>query len=859
MTRELSDVDAVLHLIFSGGPSQETTEELDELETQIDEIDSSQRDERLQDPNQRPSIYVKVFEDMFNEVEGFEKYLFSDGEWFLMGHISNLDYKSRDDENEPVAGPSRTATPTPQTPPPEFAFFCADEATMSLDLILDTLDLQDLKNLAKDLKIPTGTAKKRDIKAALLKHAQNQTILPLEPSPKKGKKKKPMADKLTQTTLSFQVKAFRRPTAESQEQRLRELAMKRLGKCVSINPNFFLLVRRMCIIYYRSTHMPRDILRPSLLSEFKKRTYPKYNYKRSTVYETRENLLEFEDALELEDELQAILDADEDTLLSSTQDDKVKTPAVGAGTPGLPPSQRQEAEDDMEVDDIPEPQTALEIRNTILPRWRKCVKAKREEMAANGQADVDLRPGLDRFEPGFVYTRMVSKGAEALAHLKEYAAEVKLLNELLAQRFWRRGKRGSWYDRRALSTITYLSKTEGKKRKNNKVLREASVGLREALEDDDTHIADVVRSLSSGLLRRLQKLEKTLKVPEDERATCEGELKEPVVIEVRASRVKSDPLKLNQLGQLMKGKENRPVASLAGNGGRKWGAKSVWYGDRNEEVNVETRALQDYEKLGYKGMHAETSIVTTIFGLLFWDIIFADVAPLDIAEDSFYYARKELIDKRLRELRAGLALEILERHDRTYRPTNTWCVGVRWDLCTKEDLREIVECFSGSSLATICQLFCEDYSGRSSGVPDLIVWNYEERECKFVEVKGPGDKPSENQKLWFDALHRANITVELCHVVDLNAKVKRLNTKLKRKAKQMEVETLSGREDGDETLDELDGAPPATPARRKIERDLDEVVWPSTPSSSRRVKVEVVIPTPPSAKRIKVEVDLSFV
>ncbi len=83
---------------------------------------------------------------------------------------------------------------------------------------------------------------------------------------------------------------------------------------------------------------------------------------------------------------------------------------------------------------------------------------------------------------------MVSKGVEALAHLKEYAAEVKLLNELLAQRFWRRGKRGSWYDRRALSTITYLSKTEGKKRKNNKVLREALIGLREALEDDDTHI-----------------------------------------------------------------------------------------------------------------------------------------------------------------------------------------------------------------------------------------------------------------------------------------------------------------------------------------------------------------------------------
>lgn len=100
-------------------------------------------------------------------------------------------------------------------------------------------------------------------------------------------------------------------------------------------------------------------------------------------------------------------------------------------------------------------------------------------------------------------------------------------------------------------------------------------------------------------------------------------------------------------------------------------------------------------------MHAETRIVTTIFGLLFWDVIFADVpgafetkfqvAPLDIAEDSFYFARKELIDRRLQEIRCGRAVEILDRHDRTYRSTNTWCVGVRWDLCSKEDLREIVE------------------------------------------------------------------------------------------------------------------------------------------------------------------------
>ena len=33
----------------------------------------------------------------------------------------------------------------------------------------------------------------------------------------------------------------------------------------------------------------------------------------------------------------------------------------------------------------------------------------------------------------------------------------------------------------------------------------------------------------------------------------------------------------------------------------------------------------------------------------------------------------------------------MERHDDKYRAKETWCVGVRWDLCPKQDLVEVVE------------------------------------------------------------------------------------------------------------------------------------------------------------------------
>ena len=99
--------------------------------------------------------------------------------------------------------------------------------------------------------------------------------------------------------------------------------------------------------------------------------------------------------------------------------------------------------------------------------------------------------------------------------------------------------------------------------------------------------------------------------------------------------------------------------------------------------------------------HAETRILTTIFSLLFWDIIFADVpgafetpyqtAPLDLAEDTFYCARQDLIEARLEEIRNGGAERILELRDAEHREKQTLCVGLRWDICDRSDLVQIVE------------------------------------------------------------------------------------------------------------------------------------------------------------------------
>ena len=129
--------------------------------------------------------------------------------------------------------------------------------------------------------------------------------------------------------------------------------------------------------------------------------------------------------------------------------------------------------------------------------------------------------------------------------------------------------------------------------------------------------------------------------------------------------------------------------------------KSTWQGQGDEAVNVETYALQHYERLGYRGCHCEGRIVTTLFGLLFWDIIFAPIpgafetpyqsAPLDMFEDTFYLSREEIIEARLDEICEGKARTIIESVDNEHRERGTWCLGVRWDLFPKQDLLEIAE------------------------------------------------------------------------------------------------------------------------------------------------------------------------
>jgi len=94
---------------------------------------------------------------------------------------------------------------------------------------------------------------------------------------------------------------------------------------------------------------------------------------------------------------------------------------------------------------------------------------------------------MNKFLEGHVYTRIVYKCLSVLATLKEYTFELEVLEKLLSQRWWRKGRRGRWHERRALILMAYCGKGEA-------VMKKAMEAVLDGLEDDDTHISQTSHS-----------------------------------------------------------------------------------------------------------------------------------------------------------------------------------------------------------------------------------------------------------------------------------------------------------------------------------------------------------------------------
>lgn len=186
-------------------------------------------------------------------------------------------------------------------------------------------------------------------------------------------------------------------------------------------------------------------------------------------------------------------------------------------------------------------------------------------------------------------------------------------------------------------------------------------------------------------------------------------------------------------------------------------------------TRVEIAVCKDLEHQGWIPYFLENNFLNTLFGLAFWDIIFAPVEgafinpyqrqPLDLYRSSFVENRKAAIENRLQEVR-NLGITPFKRLiDAKRGILNPF---IAWDQVDESWITLAEQTLSNELLADLFSVMLKDLRVFRSGMPDLVA--FKNGNWLWCEVKGPGDKLQDNQKRWMYELERLGINYEVCLV-----------------------------------------------------------------------------------------------
>ncbi|KAL4232527.1 Fanconi-associated nuclease 1 [Mactra antiquata] len=360
--------------------------------------------------------------------------------------------------------------------------------------------------------------------------------------------------------------------------------------------------------------------------------------------------------------------------------------------------------------------------------------------------DEKLPQYLRFYTAGSVYTRIDSHGVEILQRLKLYKDAVCLLEELLKQDLYCEHYRGHWYERLALNLEAHLKSID----KSFAVLKKG--------------LSDV--TVRTG--RRLALYERARKICEAPKSKYADRMSEFNHDEVR-------PTPEVQIEGM--------VMSDATSMGMKYQFIMQGNTDSVTLCAVEELVLEHYKQNGYpEGLHAEGSVISNLFVLLFWDIMYMDIpdvfhgpfqsCPLDMATRDFYINRQQCIDNRLQWIKNSSIDDLKCEIGRIWEENNgKMCFGINWDKFTSPETHQnLVSCMGGEVITGILDRYVKDPRHTRSGFPDLTLWKSETKQLKICEVKGPNDRLSYKQILWIDYLLKLGVDAEVCYVKAVGSK-----------------------------------------------------------------------------------------
>ncbi|NYS62005.1 VRR-NUC domain-containing protein [Vreelandella salicampi] len=170
--------------------------------------------------------------------------------------------------------------------------------------------------------------------------------------------------------------------------------------------------------------------------------------------------------------------------------------------------------------------------------------------------------------------------------------------------------------------------------------------------------------------------------------------------------------------------------------------------------------------------HVENHLFTGLFALLFWPALYAPVrgaffnpfqsGPADLFRPGFADARTTLIDEAFDQLRTGrYQTTILKRLE---QKRGISCSLIYWPSLTFELVKSALGIIPAAHLEAVFRHLLLDLRHHRRGLPDLIALNHNAASYRLIEVKGPGDRLQDAQRLWMQAMLAHHMPVSVLHV-----------------------------------------------------------------------------------------------
>jgi len=191
-----------------------------------------------------------------------------------------------------------------------------------------------------------------------------------------------------------------------------------------------------------------------------------------------------------------------------------------------------------------------------------------------------------------------------------------------------------------------------------------------------------------------------------------------------------------------------------------------------QEAPVELAAAGHLQAQWSAVHYVENSLMGTLFGLAFWEEIFAPLpgvfhhayqgGPSDLFDSGFRTRREEKIAARMAQLHSvDLAATLAAAH-RRYRPCR--CHWVDWRTVDEALVTAAARIIPRAHLLAVFERMLFDPRENRRGFPDLIALGANQGDYCLIEVKGPGDTLQDSQKRWLRFFAARDIPAQVARV-----------------------------------------------------------------------------------------------